>query len=72
MSSTASLSVSGYVVSDLAHNNADLLATAKRLRNIVAEVQDAGLQERFAVEISRLLDIVDRNDRVVRSVIPVS
>jgi hypothetical protein len=71
MSSTASLSVNGYVISDLAHNNSDLLAVAKRLRELAVEVDNPFLQERFATEINRLLDIVERNDRVVRSVVPV-
>jgi hypothetical protein len=71
MSSTASLSVSGYAISDLAHNNSDLLTAAKRLGQLTAEIRDPALQKGIADEVNKILDVVERNDRVIRSVIPV-
>jgi hypothetical protein len=71
MSSTTSVNVTGYFIGNLARSNSELLDIAKRLRDIAAEVPDKRLQERFAAEINRILDLAERNDQAVRSVIPV-
>ena len=60
----------GNVVTNVAQMNIELLDVARSLGNIAAKIQDPALRGELAREINRILDMTEKSDRAVRTVVP--